>query len=264
VTPQLPDGWGPGTPRDDSLLRAYAEAYADLATDLGAAAGWCTHRSAAWAGTDSHEPFPFLNVAVLLRPVRDADDPVLDEISEFFAPADAGTPFLVWSATPTPDLGARGWSLMGHPPLMLRSPAAVEPPRPDGLEIVRVRDRQSLAAFETTMIEAYPVPEMTGRHVFADGVLDAPGWQMWLGVVDDRPVATAAAHVTDAFVDVEWISTRESHRGRRIGEAITWAATLAVADRPAMLFASDLGQPVYERMGYVKLARLTLWVGRRG
>jgi hypothetical protein len=33
--------------------------------------------------------------------------------------------------------------------------------------------------------------------------------------------------------------------------------------RPAMLIASDLGQPVYERMGYVRLTRFTLWVGSR-
>ena len=113
------------------------------------------------------------------------------------------------------------------------------------------------------MIEAYPVPEMTGRHFFADGVIGAAGWQMWLGVVDGEPVGTAAAHVTDPFVDVEWISTRDGHRGHGIGEALTWTATLAAEDRPAMLFASDLGQPVYERMGYVRLTRLTLWVGRR-
>jgi hypothetical protein len=31
-----------------------------------------------------------------------------------------------------------------------------------------------------------------------------------------------------------------------------------------MLIASDLGQPVYERMGYLRLSRFTLWVGKRG
>jgi hypothetical protein len=33
--------------------------------------------------------------------------------------------------------------------------------------------------------------------------------------------------------------------------------------KPAILIASDLGQPVYERMGYLQLSRLTLWIGRR-
>ena len=103
-----------------------------------------------------------------------------------------------------------------------------------------------------------PVPE------FSETPGELPtGWRLWLAVLDGEPVGTAAAHVTDAFVDVEWISLRPEARGRRIGEALTWKATLTETDRPAMLFASDLGQPTYERMGYRKLSRLTLWIGRR-
>jgi len=263
VAERFADGWGGDSPRDDSLLRAYAEAYADLTEDLGTAGGWRTRRTPEWVAMDSNVPFSFANVAVLLRPVHEPDDPVIDEIQEFFAPDNERTPFLVWSATPTPSFHERGWTLMGHPPLMLRGVAPAEPPRPDGLEIVPVADAATLADFDATMTEAYPVPEMIGREFFHEGVLDARGWHMWLAVLDGRPVGTAAAHVNDAFVDVEWISTRAECRGRRIGEALTWAATLAAPDRPAMLFASDPGRPVYERMGYLVLARLTLWVGAR-
>lgn len=117
--------------------------------------------------------------------------------------------------------------------------------------------------FQETIIDAYPVPGMRGRTIFGEGVFDAPGWRMWLGLLDGQPIGTAAAYVTDAFVDVEWISARAEARGRCIGEALTWAATLAEPGLPAMLIASDLGQPVYERMGYLRLARLTLWIGAR-
>jgi GNAT superfamily N-acetyltransferase len=262
VSPRLPDGWGADSKRDDTLVRAYAESYADLAETLGRVGGHPTIRTPEFVAFDSHAPFPFVNVAVLLRPVHDVDDAVLDEIASFFT-SDDDTPFLVWSATPTPVLDGRGWSLMGHPPLMLRPAGPAEAPTPDGVEMVEVHDPDTLAAFDTTLIEAYPVPEMVGRRHFGDGLLDAPGWKMWLAMVDGQPVGTAAAHVTDAFVDVEWISLRPEQRGRRIGEALTWSATLAAPDRPAMLFASDLGQPTYARMGYQNLARLTLWVGRR-
>ena len=261
---RLPDGWGGDTPSDDTLVRAYAEAYADLGEALGAASDAPTVRTDEFVGFDTHQPFPFVNVAVLLRPVVDVNDPVLDEISSFFAPDDDQTPFLLWSATPLPDLRSRNWFLMGHPPLMIRPVGPADVPAPDGLELVRVRDTETLATFDTTLIEAYPVPEMAGRRQFGPGVLDAPGWHLWLALLDGDPVGTAAAHVTDAFVDVEWISLRPEARGRRIGEALTWAATLAAPDRPAMLFASDLGRPTYERMGYLGLIRLTLWVGQRG
>jgi hypothetical protein len=262
VTDRLPDGWGDDSPRDDSLLRAYAEAYADLAEMLGRAGGHPTIRTPDFVAFDSRAPFPFVNVAALLRPVHTDDDPVLDEIASFFA-ADDDTPFLVWSATPMPSLEVRGWSLMGHPPLMLRPAGPADVPVPDGVEIIEVGDAETLAAFDTTLIEAYPVPEMVGRRHFGAGVLDADGWHMWLALDAGRPVGTAAAHVTDSFVDVEWISLRPEQRGRRIGEALTWQATLADPDRPAMLFASDLGRPTYARMGYRNLARLTLWVGKR-
>jgi hypothetical protein len=261
---RLPDGWGPDSPVDDTLARAYAESWATLTEDLGKAGGHATKRTPDFVAYDSHQPFPFVNPSVLLRPVLDAADPLLDEVSEFFAPDDDNTPFLVLSATPLPSLAERGWHLMGHPPLMLRPAGPADVPAPEGLEIVEVRDADALAEFDRTMIDAYPVPAMQGRTQFSAGVLDAPGWRMWLGYVDGTPVATAAAHVMDAFVDVEWISTRADYRGRRIGEAMTWQATLAAPDRPAMLFASDDGQPVYERMGYLRLSRLTLWIGTRG
>src|SRR5205085_1213649 len=43
-------------------------------------------------------------------------------------------------------------------------------------------------------------------------------------------------------------------------EAATFAATLAAPSAPAVLIASDDGVGVYERMGYIRLLRLTLWM----
>lgn len=260
---RLPDGWGAGSPPDDTLLRAYAEAWAHLAESVASSIGGTSDRSPELVMCDAHAPSPFLNVAALLRPVLDPTDELVDRIADYFGPDEQDSPFLVWSATPTPSFIERGWSLVGHPPLMLRTPAPAEVPEPEGLEIIEVRDPSALEQFDKTMIEAFPVPEMTGRRQFGDGVLDVPGWHMWLGVVDGEPVGTCAAHVTEAIVDVEWISTLEGHRGKGIGEALTWKATLVRPELPAMLFASDLGQPVYRRMGYASLTRLTLWIGKR-
>jgi hypothetical protein len=203
---RLPDGWGDDSPRDDTLLRAYAEGWADLGELIGRAGGHRTIRTPDFVAFDSRAPFPFLNVAALLRPVHDPDDPVLDEIASFFSAHPDDTPFLVWSATPTPSFATRGWTLMGHPPLMLRPAAAAVVPDPAGVEIVRVRDVAMLEQFDTTLVEAYPIPEMQGRRQFGAGLLEAPGWHMWLALVDGAPAGTAAANVTDALVDVEWIS----------------------------------------------------------
>ena len=66
-------------------------------------------------------------------------------------------------------------------------------------------------------------------------------------------------HVAEGVNAVECISTVSSARGRGYGEALTWAATLVDPTLPAVLFASDLGRPVYERMGFLPVSRWTFW-----
>jgi acetyltransferase (GNAT) family protein len=260
---ELPDGWGPTTPRNDTLVREYIEAYGDLIEAIATSSGHQSLRTPDFVAFDTHTPFPFFNGAVPLRPIHDPNDPMLDEIDAFLPPDEENTPFLIYSGTPLPDLRGRGWTLMGHPPFMLRAAGPADVPKPEGLEIVEVRDAETLEVFDRTLVEAYPVPPLRGRRTFHPGIIDMPGWHMFLGLLDGEPVGTAAARVADTLVDVEWISTMPSARGRRIGEALTWAATFAAPELPAVLIASDLGQPTYERMGYLRLSRFTLWVGAR-
>lgn len=40
---------------------------------------------------------------------------------------------------------------------------------------------------------------------------------------------------------------------------MTWRAALANPELPAILVASDLGAPVYERMGFTTVRRITAW-----
>lgn len=65
------------------------------------------------------------------------------------------------------------------------------------------------------------------------------------------------------YVSVDWVTTLESVRGRGIGRALTRHATLTEPDLPALIIASDLGRPVYERLGYRSVLRFTLWAGHR-
>ena len=83
--------------------------------------------------------------------------------------------------------------------------------------------------------------------------------RFWLGYRDGELAAVSAAYLGHGVVDVEMVATLEGHRGHGIGEAVTWAATLADPERPAVLIASDLGRPIYQRMGYLPIARWTLW-----
>jgi hypothetical protein len=261
----LPDAWDPGLPADDNLVKTYVWGYADLMEATAAALGWPSVRTDRFVAVDSGTDFPFQNCAVPLRPFTadDADD-LLGEVRSFFG-ARPGGPLLLWCGFPTPWLGDRGYQLMGHPPLMLRPAGGRTPSPPDGLEITPVTTPEALEEFGSTLVEAFPVPELAGRPFggFGPGLLDVPGWRMWVGRIDGRPVATSAVHVHGGVNDVEWISARPETRGRGIGAAVTWTATFADPTLPAMLIASDLGQPVYERMGYLRLTRFTLWFTAR-
>lgn len=82
---------------------------------------------------------------------------------------------------------------------------------------------------------------------------------LFVGYLDGRPVATAGACTGHGVNAVEWVATHPSARGRGIGAALTWTASTVRPEAPAVLIASDDGQPVYARLGYVRLLRLTMW-----
>ena len=147
---------------------------------------------------------------------------------------------------------------------MLRPPGKAGPVT-DALDIVQVADEATLADFERTLIDVYPVPELqpweAGGYLHP-AVLDT-AWRFFVGYEAGEPVATAAAFLGSAPTIVELVSTRAECRGRGYGAAITLAASLARPDAPSMLIASDDGQKVYERLGYLRLMRYTMWLGTR-
>jgi GNAT superfamily N-acetyltransferase len=201
----------------------------------------------------------FINHAVVLSPPADweATLAVVGEV------VPSGIPTTLTSPYETPDLTPRGWQLVGHPPLMARLPgAAPVPPVPPELQIHEVVDQPGIEVFERTLIDGFPLadlqPYQWGRF-YDERVLGGPT-RLWLGFVDGRPVATAAAHVAAGVNCVEMVATLDGHRGRGYGAAVTWAATTADPTLPAVLIASDPGRPVYERLGYLALTRWTMWL----
>ena len=73
-------------------------------------------------------------------------------------------------------------------------------------------------------------------------------------------LATASAHSAAGVTLVESVAAMPAARGRRVGGAVTVAATVAFPGQGAVLLASDDGQPVYERLGYHRLERWTVWL----
>lgn len=257
--------WDRAVPSDDTLVRAYVDAFAEMVETQAQAAGGRVLRQDTMVLGDAGSPGAYLNGGVLLAPLRDqAAGDVVARMTEFFAGAPGG-PWMLFSATPTSDLRPHGLQPVGHPPLMFRPAGGERRPPPDDLEIVEVTDPDNLRIFERTLTDGYPMPELQGRAgIFPDALLDDDSFRLYLGLVDGEAVGTAMAHLGASMSHVEWVSSSEAVRGRGYGEAMTWAATLALPDRPSMLISSDDGRRTYERMGYLPLTRFTLWIGSRG
>ncbi len=262
----LANGWERDLPSDDSLLRSYTDAFAEMVVAIARAAGGRTLEDDELVAADAATPSAYTNAAVLLGPLGDsrAAD-VVSRVGSFFDGARGG-PWLLFSPLPTPDLKPHGLGPVGHPPLMYRPQGGERRPPPPELEIVHVTDAAALETFERTAIEAYPLPELAGQVAGAfmpRSLLDDDSFRFFLGLVAGEPVGTSMAHLGASMSHVEYVSAMAGVRGRGYGEAMTWPATLADAKAPSMLIASDLGRPTYERMGYLTMTRFTVWSGVR-
>jgi hypothetical protein len=255
MSEHLTHGWEPATPGDDSILRAFVLSSAEVSAWVAERAGGRAQRWDDVAAADAGSPVLFDNLVVLLAPPAYIDlADVVARVSAFYPPE---RHFVLLSPWPTPDLAPHGLQLMGHPPFMTRAAGGSVPAVPDGLRIVEVADAATLADVLVVLSGGFGIP-VDGSPLSDPALLGGP-LRIWVGYAGGQPVATAAARVSHGVIDVEAVATLPDCRGRGYGEALTWAATLADPALPAVLYASDIGRPVYERMGYLTQFRFTLW-----
>ena len=213
---------------------------------------------AVWAA-DVASPVAFPNSATPLRPLSEENAGGLAaDLSQFYAQASGGA-WMLWSAWPTPDLASYGMRLAGYPPLMVRPPAPFSAAA-TGLRIIEAHDEPALRDFDEAMIRGYPIPELAfpADRITDERVLGGP-MRYFVGYEDGRPVACAATYVGVREVGVYMVATLPEARGKGYGAAITAAAIAAAPNLPAVLQASDLGQPVYRRLGFQDISSYTLW-----
>jgi GNAT superfamily N-acetyltransferase len=84
--------------------------------------------------------------------------------------------------------------------------------------------------------------------------------------IDGRPVASAAAVLTEANAEVVLVATLAHARGRGLATACIRSCldrAQAAGATTTTLEATKLGRPVYERLGYRPLGPLQMWERRR-
>jgi hypothetical protein len=262
---ELESGWLPSTPTGDTYLRRYLLSWASMCAASSTSVGGTSRDLPQVRLADAGRPAAFTNFATLMRPLEAATvAETMAEIGSFFRLDDAARngEALLFSAWPTGDLRPFGWNLMGYPPLLLLPRGATPRTIPDSLLIEEVRDLKALHAWERVGIEGFP---LDGFDNALPGALTSPTWleqpnrRMWIGWEGNRAVCASAAWTEYGINNVTLVATLPDARRRGYGEALTWRASLADPSVPAMLFSSDDGRPVYERMGYLPLQRLSLW-----
>ncbi|GAB1818066.1 GNAT family N-acetyltransferase [Herbidospora sp. RD11066] len=196
----------------------------------------------------------FANGATLLREPENPAKLAAEALE--FADRDPGAGvFYFWGGWPLPEPVAP-WRPDGHPPMMIRDPSEL-PKLAHHVEEVT----GDPAEFEATLARSYPLDRegwRPGRLFSRD--IHATGWRLFLGRLDGRPVATSAAYTLDGLTEVNYVSVAPEARGRGFAAAVTYAASCADPAASAMLLASDLGLPVYEKMGFrTALPHFHMW-----
>ncbi len=260
----LETGWLPTTPAGDTLLRRYLLNLADGTAAITRSLGGCVLRDERFALADAGRAAGFASSGLLLQPVVDGGSETIDAVARFYGFGDGQVrgEVTLFSPWPTPDLRPLGWQPVGHPPLHLLPSGATPPPPPGDLRIERVDDEAKLERWERTAVAAYPFRDLRGygRGALLGGdVLADDRLRLWLGSVGETDVAAAQAFVAHGVTDVLLVATLRQARRKGYGAAMTWAAVATEPDLPTMLLSSDDGRPVYDRMGFLPLARWTLW-----
>lgn len=83
--------------------------------------------------------------------------------------------------------------------------------------------------------------------------------QMYIALLDDQVVATSMVYYDGETAGLYHIATDSKHRGKGIGKQITSApieAAMAKGYETIVLFASDLGLPVYKKLGFEQYGQL--------
>ena len=137
-------------------------------------------------------------------------------------------------------------------PLMVMDPIAPAPAAPDGLS-VRVVDAGSADEYAEVVAAGFGMPLTMARTFFGEALLGIEGCTAFLGTLGGTPVGTSALFRGAGVAGVYNVATLPDHRGRGIGAALTWAAVeegRRQGETAAILQASDIGEPVYRRMGF--------------
>jgi GNAT superfamily N-acetyltransferase len=206
---------------------------------------------------------PMFNGVWKTRLSEDEIDSEIDRVMEWFEQRNAPN-FFWWtdSQSQPPDLVERllkcgfDGNLEGDPGMALDLNILKEENPSDGLNILQAVDQVTLNDWRDVFAAAFEMP-LSGGQAWVDATLSAGGanapWKMYVGYLDKKPVATSMLFNGAGVAGIYAIGTLPEIRRKGFGSAITLKPLLDARRqgyRYAVLFATRLGYPVYEQLGF--------------
>lgn len=175
-----------------------------------------------------------------------------------------GTTGATWTAAcdPWSDLGlaGSGYEHLSDQPWMSRPAGPVAGAQtPPGLVIERVADVGGLVLFGATAAEGFDAGVVAPHTWHGPGVLADPRLDLWLGLVEGRPVAVSMGFREAGVLGVYGVATVPAMRRRGFASAMTTRALAAATDLPAVLQPSTMAEPLYGRLGFERFGAFRSW-----
>ena len=218
-----------------------------------------------WVLLDAGLDFDFFNIAAVREKVQDPAAAIACAAEWFdrrekpfrFVLRDTVDVDLVQAAE------AQGFRIDPHDrePAMLLRDFRDLPDAPPELRIARVTTEEGISQYAT--VEPGQSGDLALRQSISRRSLAIPGCALFVGWAEGVAVARSMSLVTDEMAGVYNVFVAPELRGRGYGAAMTAAAIaagLGTGATSACLSATELGLPVYERMGFQAVFRyLSLW-----
>jgi hypothetical protein len=185
-------------------------------------------------------------IAAAVARTRERGDPFVVSLragtDDPYVPLMAKLGLVLWSAEPW----MPGMALRPLPPASTAASASRH-------EILRVTDGPGVRDLIVTGAAGFGMPVEWVEAVMGESLAAQPGASAYVGYSDGVPVTTGLGIRTDRTIGVYYIATVETARHQGMGTAMT----MRIVDDGAIegcdvavLQASDMGYPIYERLGF--------------
>jgi len=149
---------------------------------------------------------------------------------------------------------ARGWQFSAVPLLALTTDTYDPLPIPDELSIVQASEK-NIADAVLCLAEAFDADAASVGHELGANLLTVPPFTVFVGYLNEAPVATSMLAETSGLAGIYGVATRPTLARRGLGTALTAAAIGEAARRGhdvIVLEPSEVAQTMYARMGFVQ------------